>query len=732
MLRTVASAAILFTAVSFAAPPGNISPPVGREPLHVPTSNTRGQVVQTSNSSFPIDPAQVSSYPRPYYVDPGSRDEKSWISYWETNRDAILRQLPRRQAAAAPVADPTLPALREKAITSLLKATHAERPALRADAALALGQMRAADAFKPLLALAQKDPDPYVRGISYLSIGLLNTPDAEKALTTAKPQTEFERLAILNGLGMLDHLAEPTFTLLRNLANTDPDPEIARNAMWVLRIQHRTTDRDTVVALLVPESPHTLVSEALLTLGAISDPRDVDLLSNIASDGRSSTTNDRVVTNAGGAVIPQNRPYGNPANPQGYPVPSAVTNSPTLRAPSPIGARTPGLRVSAAIALAYPDSPRPLAAASVQSRNGLVQNFATYLDQAGPSYGGASIIAFARASADRDILIVRDILDMGTDPTITLVNPRSPLRGYAALGLGLYIARGGTAKIETHPVGSFTTTYDQTLPDYIDLNDTLYQRFVNQRESSELRAACALALGLSGNPANAQRLLQGAAKINRGDDLLLGYTCLALGLLHDPTLLNAATPLVSAGINKLDVQTASTRGFPSSSLSRLTPSLFDPPALPQTGPATFSILGRRAALLGISLLDDPAHTTPILLGAWPHDAATWQDAARALGWSHAYTAADPLIQLVDLDKQAAPEAAASLGWLFDPDHPSHLARMVIGNNYHQPQSDWIDLPTGSTNLIRNFPRLADLYLYSSSIGGHPIPVLRPATPPATP
>jgi hypothetical protein len=324
---------------------------------------------------------------------------------------------------------------------------------------------------------------------------------------------------------------------------------------------------------------------------------------------------------------------------------------------------------------------------------------------------------------------------MGTDPTfVGMVHPKSPLRGYAALGLGLYLANGGASKIETRPIGAVTVGVDPGLPDFIDLNETLALRYTNRQESSELRAACALALGLSGDPANVQRLLKGAERIDRRDELLLGYTALALAMLNERSAVNAAGPLVSGGATTLDADAVATRGlgqpYPAPAVRGAAPaaepSPFAPPPIPQNGVGLMNALGRRAALLGLSLLSDP-RSEAILTGAWARDRATVQDVARAMQWCHAYKPAGALAQVVARGRKGAAEAAMSLGWVFDTDRPSRLSRLVIGNNYHAPQADWSDQPGGSEYMIRNFPRVGDSFLYSTPVGGDPARP-RPASP----
>lgn len=754
---------------------GSVAPAAGQDLIHVPSWTPKGP---------PPGPQGSQGEVIVMTDDPGIWDEKSWISWWETNRDSVLKRvMVRRGGVAAPAAaDTAPPEEKARAVAALMKATQAERPALRAAAAVSLGQMRQADALKRLIEMGQKDPDAYVRGMAWLSVGLLGGADAEKALVSVRavgdrvtppaaarpagvggvrkpaqapaaaavqkapeealyPKDMFESVGAVMGIGMLDRPGEPALQRLRGmLANGSSTPrEIQRAAVWALRMAHNPADHDLLLTMAKPTVGWVpLRSDALLALGAFNDARDVEFLADVASDGRAATAPDReVVTGGGGAYNrqPTNR-AGAPLTPLAGSPSTLVRRQQQQQADSSRGSGWKQVdRLSATLALGPGESGRAPAAGNPRVQNALIQNFAPYLNQGGPIFGGASVIAFAASAAPKDVLLLRALLDMGTDPIFTgMVNPRSPLRGYAAIGIGLYLANGGVAKIETRPIGSVQIGIDPGLPDYIDLNETLAQRFSNRQEMPDLRAACALALGLSGDPANAQRLLKGAATINRNDELLLGYTSLALAMLKDPSAFNAAGPLVSGGASKLDPDAIATRGVghlwaaPSTpKTAGVEPSPFDAPAVPQTGAGMMGVLGRRAALLALSILDDPK-SEAVLAGAWGRDEASVQDVARAMGWCKAYKPAAGLAQIVERDQKGAVEAAMSLGWVFDPDHPSRLSKLVVGNNYHEPQADWVE-GLGSSWMVRNFPRVADSYLYSTALGGQPIAVhrVKPAT-----
>jgi hypothetical protein len=725
-------------------PGGGPSVPVARQPVQQPGlggtspgSASHGGTGVSANVQLPPTGQHVvgSSVGRAQAVanDPGIWDEKNWMCWWETNRDAVLGQMWRRKQALAgqqppAPADAKPPEQRERAVKALVQATQAARPNVRAAAAVSLGQMRQEDALKRLVEMAAKDPDDRVRGMAWLAVGLVGNADAQKALPAAKPQSEFEQLGVLAGIGMLDRPGEPAFQYVRGLVAKPPTPEVGRMAVWALRVHRRAADHDLIRSTLsqTPPAPAPILSEGLLALGAIGDPRDAEFLADVATDGRAAEVPDQVVVSSGGAYPTNRRTFRVPHEGQSTGVRQAgpVTNNPGARLDAMRGSYP---RVSASLALGMgPENGKAIASGSVLARNALLRNFSAFLDQGGPAYSGASIVSFALATAERDAYLLRNVLDMGTDPFIGLVNPKSPMRGFAALGLGLYMAGGGPSRIATRPIGGVATPgFDLNLPDYLDINETLAQRYNNVQESPDLRAACALALGLSGDPANVRRLLEGANKIGRNDQLLLGYTTLALGLLGEKSAMNAAGPMLGAAAGKIDVEAVATRGVaqPGAPAARgaaaaaaTTAPAWEEVRVPQGGPALMAAFGRRAALAGVAMLGDPK-SEAMFAGAWARDGATVQDVARVIGWTKAYRLADPLSELVARDKKGAAEAAMSLGWVFDTDRPSRLSRLVTGNNYHQPQADYAPGVPASPVMLRDYPRVADLLLYSTPVGG---------------
>src|SRR5690606_19055043 len=145
----------------------------------------------------------------------------------------------------------------------------------------------------------------------------------------------------------------------------------------------------------------------------------------------------------------------------------------------------------------------------------------------------------------------------------------SPLRGYAAIGLGLYAQRNlqvipDEEAFDTEPRGAVRRpgTRPPTSrpaeeageadpagggrPRFPVALAALSDRMLDPRELVETRTACALALGLTGRP-EALPPLQALAKVVRPGDgtipgysPLVGYSLLARGMLRDHTIIEQA------------------------------------------------------------------------------------------------------------------------------------------------------------------------------------------------
>jgi hypothetical protein len=196
-------------------------------------------------------------------------------------------------------------------------------------------------------------------------------------------------------------------------------------------------------------------------------------------------------------------------------------------------------------------------------------------------------------------------------------------------------------------------------------------------------------------------------------------------MLGDKQAVAAAGNFLGAN-GKIDVDTIAARGFP----GRPADDPLMTPPVPQSGPQMMSIIGRRAAILGLAVLKDPS-ASGALVTAWTKDRSLAPEAARAMGWCGVYEPATSFAELVKRGQKGSVEAAQSLGWMFDPGRPSKLSRLAIGNNYHEEQVDFTEA-NRKPGMVRNFFRLGDYYLFSTPLGGAPVGTVapRPATQPA--
>jgi hypothetical protein len=109
----------------------------------------------------------------------------------------------------------------------------------------------------------------------------------------------------------------------------------------------------------------------------------------------------------------------------------------------------------------------------------------------------------------------------------------SPLRGFAAIGLGLY------ARLYNSPQGQADR------PDYEKALELLQQRLADEREKLEVRAACAIALGLAGRTVSLKTLIGGYESFDETSPLLGGYALLARAMLGDRNLIEPVSAAIA-------------------------------------------------------------------------------------------------------------------------------------------------------------------------------------------
>jgi HEAT repeat protein len=214
----------------------------------------------------------------------------------------------------------------------------------------------------------------------------------------------------------------------------------------------------------------------------------------------------------------------------------------------------------------------------------------------------------------------------------------SPLRGFAALALGLY------ARPREGPQGPF----DQ--PDYDKVCQALAERLADLQEELEVRSACAMGLGLAARTENLRYLLKASESVRPADDLLAGYILLARAMLSDRNII------------------------------ALTKKFLDP-SRPERK-ETSGILARRAAVMGLAVLDTE-EVIPTLLDAWHLTYYVNREVAVALGILRAYNVTDPLVKLLETSPNPLEQAFAArcLGELFTEERPYRIRWLINDSNY---------------------------------------------------
>ena len=213
----------------------------------------------------------------------------------------------------------------------------------------------------------------------------------------------------------------------------------------------------------------------------------------------------------------------------------------------------------------------------------------------------------------------------------------SPLRGYAAVALGLY------ARPVRTPQGL------QNRPHYEKVRMALAKRLADRDEEQEVRSACALALGLTGRTENLKLFQKAEKTIGRSQEILIGYTLLARGMLGDANILEPAKKFLAVARDRTDAA---------------------------------GILARRAAVLGLGVLGRQ-EGIPTLIDAWDLSYYVNREVALAFSLCEVYGVTDPLVKLLnESDKPLAQAfAARCLGELFTSSRPQRLARVLNDSNY---------------------------------------------------
>lgn len=619
----------------------------------------------------PIPPAQIGVEVLPL--------RWSWLHWWEANRSRYL--VPARQAGV----DQDTGArgrerMRRRAAKVLIEKLAAPQPEVRAASALALGRIDAADAMPGLVELARSDPDPTVRQRAITAIGLIAGPDAEALLLEEEYATAYLRCTALLSLGWLETPREGLADRLDSLMGGDA---LTVNAVsesmqalpggWGAEQTKRTLER--------ANSPWVVAR----TLGGIDKPdAQIDaLLLDIASDGpklrqvrawrflqqahedkrryEGLMESDLTPQNIAGwwdahdtvaSLAPEpERPEGVYGLPPAYDLGPARSARKTvkglefiyqarLRAAAIVALGERGL-VEAGPALRValgddgPYSPVPRAYAAVA------------LGQIGDREAVASLIGLVAGER------------RGRNSGAALrVKRDDPLRGFAAIGLGLY----------ARPFETEQGVVDR--PMYLEAAEQLAATLLDKRQPVEVRAACAIALGLTGRTAYLRPMLQLSGGLDPTDDvILLGQILLARAMLGDRNVIDPARALLAAPPNRDEMS---------------------------------DLLGRRAAVLAMGLTGRD-EAIPPLTEAWNETFYVNREVIYALSLSGRTGVGAALLERLEASDNHYEQAymAQALGELLGENQPPRLAeRFLAGREF-----------TMKDGLLEDHRLLANRFLY---------------------
>jgi len=560
----------------------------------------------------------------------------TWLHWWETNRDSYLQALRQGEGQK-----PNLEAFaryRRQATDALLAALKATDWRVRMSAAIALGQMGDPSSLDRLAALADGDSDENVRCGAILAVGLLDCPKGETFLASHRFGTSQQGDSAVVALGLMTQCSPETISNLQKLVGS-PDTRRGAIAAWALSRRSDPRSLRYVQSLLERTTDSLQASEAILAIGRQGAPASDSPLASIllATPAGRSVPAYRALQQRRDALrleyLRAKADANYRSNARGLfqaAVPGGGSQDPGV----PLGTEDiylARLRASAAIALATIDTP--------VSRQALLKCLQDPEDGYSQLYKAQAIMSLGILGEPGVAPVLTGLLARtnNTGGMKSEEEIRSPLRGHAALALGLYC----------RPVPTPQGPADR--PKYHELSMVLAERLADSREELEVRSACAAALGLTGRTENLPYLRSASANLTARDYVLAGYAILARGMLSDRAVLDAAAKYLVSEENKEE---------------------------------TDRILGRRATVLGLGLAGTQ-EAIPILTRAWDSSSHVNREVMLALCLCQAYNVTEPLVKMLADSSSAERQAFAArcLGEIFLTTRPSRLARMVQGGNY---------------------------------------------------
>lgn len=585
----------------------------------------------------------------------------SWIYWWEIDGHEFLHPPPADPEAPVEALPPAFEALRPRAVQALRRAAHSQDVDLAVQSVLALGRIGGEDATQYLIPFTQRSGE--VGDAAWLALAHLPAPEAQRFLQQADNLSQRQTVAWLYALGLLDELeddlAQRVEAVLDEGADSDPSTRYA--AVWVLRKHRPAQSRKLMRSLLLHSNDSMLVSEAMLALGAARDAQAEKLLAQITLH-----SNEVVEVTC---LARLHQLFANGRDDKYGPSIAGLNNAAAIA----LGHFSrQNINNSAALdALRKPL--RRVRIISVRPHRGDQPRRYPLADLGWlgfePSNGRRlSLISLGRVGQPTDIELLLDALagELVQDYNLYANDKRlDPHRGFAAIGLGIYLRR--TSTMGEHPVDTWKDSR-QVADQQTRILRELATVFSRSNEPEDLRAACALAIGMSSHPDAAAILWRAVARAKDDSVMPRSYAVLALGMLRDQRAVVLAHQLLqNPELSPLTSEELSRRGL-SQSYTRQ------------------KILALRALALGVGLAATPdqARLLEHLVG---YERFTSQQAIRGLKLSRSASALEPLIEVLENGSSDPPVqllAAWGLGEMLDPHPTPRLARITEDGNVTLP------------------------------------------------
>jgi HEAT repeat protein len=637
--------------------------------------------------------------------------DSQWLQWWEANRERYWPEPADTEAArdaAKKLINPRK--LPDNVAAALEKAARSRQAPVRAQAALALGLVqhpRAATLLQTLI----NDSDDTTAINAWAALGLLESGDASRFLSRSatRPRDMIGR-ALCIGLQPEPDAAVWDSLVLQVKQSTVP--EARRLALWAMRIHRAPPTQALAMQIVHTTTDRDLFAEAVLALGDMNQPEGQRIITDIIRMAESARALPAIANDPDFRLVwTADAPNATPRRPGSRDnrartrvtglahdyrtiailaaiesgAPSAETAD-AIR--SAVGGRAVGLAVAPderPIPVNQPSMPPEEPARMIgmglvgRADDGIILNDSFRIDF--NKYLAGSPVAGLSAQSSRVMDLQRFM--------------QFPSRPMAALGLGLALRRNGDGLLGAGGVSAETGA---ALP---DASGNLANQLQLATEALDVRCACALALGLAQTPANKDRL-KGILRNNQpGEEVVLGYTLLALGLLGDAETVDLAADALGPGSTQFTadmlLDNERRRGLSLMPMDEL--------------------LTRRAIVDGLAALGDP-RALPVLLDQWGRDDALTLDTARAIArcLRPAVMNASPkelgalldnytgaLIELVGSDSNhLAALSMASLGMLYaSPEMFQRLGSITAGNDYTCRSA--ITTGAGRIDLSRAYP-----------------------------